>query len=387
MLPDRGTLRGEVIELRPETAELPQRVDIGGAVRWETGGNAGGLRYLAADSLDLEIGPVGPERLSATGAVTAALDASAEETREFTGEELTLRWDEAGALAEGQWPQGVRFSAGDRQLEAGTATYDPATAAWNMSGTPRPSVRDPQMTLGADAMQVGDDGALRAAGEISGALGGSNLAAAAILFGGVEQVQVRAGDARVEPEGALELGGRVEIVWQEQSLVAGSLRLETDPGRLRAQRDVELVATDGGEAAEFVTVTAQNLLIEEETSEIRLAGEAVMRREDRQIEADKLTVLIGDDGVWKSVFAEDAVSYKDPQGEASGETLLYDLETAEILLTGSEDTPAVFRLDDLEYASTEALRILFEDEQVVIEATEAGRTRTSVVPRVEGTAG
>ena len=237
------------------------------------------------------------------------------------------------------------------------------------------------MTLGADTMQVDDDGALRATGEVAGSLGGSNLAAAAILFGGVEQVQVRAGDARVAPTGSLELGSRVEIVWQEQSLVAGTLRLETDPGRLRAQRDVELVAAEGGDAAEFVTVTAQNLLIEEETSEIRLAGEAVLRRADRQIQADKLTVLIGDDGVWKSVFAEDSVSYRDLQGQASGETLLYDLETSEILLTGSKDTPAVFRLDDLEYASSEALRIVFQDEQVVIEATEAGRTRTSVVPR------
>ena len=381
VLPDQGTLRGDAIELRPATDQRPQRVAVDGGVTWETGGDAGGLRYLGADSLDLEIGPSGPQRLAANGTVTAALDASPGETREFTGDELALRWDETGALSEGQWPQGVQFTAGERRLDAGSAVYDPLASAWKLSGTPRPSVQDPQMTLGADTMQVDDDGALRATGEVAGSLGGSNLAAAAILFGGVEQVQVRAGDARVAPTGSLELGSRVEIVWQEQSLVAGTLRLETDPGRLRAQRDVELVAAEGGDAAEFVTVTAQNLLIEEETSEIRLAGEAVLRRADRQIQADKLTVLIGDDGVWKSVFAEDSVSYRDLQGQASGETLLYDLETSEILLTGSKDTPAVFRLDDLEYASSEALRIVFQDEQVVIEATEAGRTRTSVVPR------
>lgn len=385
VLPDMGTLRGVAIDLNPATDTALQRVEVVGEVSWEPGSAAGGLRYLGADRLDLELGDAGPRRLAARGGVLAALEASGGEVREFTGEEMSLQWDAAGQLAAGSWPDGVRFTAGERSLQAGTATYEPSTSSWRLSGDPQPTVVDPQLTLAARDLRIADDGGLRATGEVSGTLGGANLAAAAVLFGGVEQVRVRAGEAKIEPAGAVDLGGRVEIVWEEQSLVAGSLRLETDPGRLRAQRDVELVAVEGGEAEGFATVTAQNLLVEEETSEIRLAGEALLRRGDRQIQADKLTVAIDETGAWSSVLAEDNVAYKDPQGEASGETLLYDLVTSEILLTGSQTKPAVFRLDDLEYASTEALRILFEDDQVVIEATEAGRTRTSVVPK-EGSA-
>jgi lipopolysaccharide export system protein LptA len=388
VLPDLGVLRGVTIELQPATELEAQRVTVDGEVSWEPGASAGGLRYLGTDRLELELDESGPRQLAASGSVLAALEAAEGEVREFTGEEMALAWDDDGALASGTWPQGVRFTAaGERSLEAGSATYSPATSSWRLSGDPQPTVTDPQLSLGATSMAIGDDGSLRATGGVTGTMGGASLAAAAVLFGGVEEVRVRAGEARIDPAGPVDLGGRVEVVWEEQSLVAGSLRLETDPGRLRAQREVELVAVEGGEAEGFVTVTADNLLVEEETSEIRLAGQALLRRGDRQIQADKLTVAIGDDGTWSNVLAEDNVAYRDPQGEASGETLLYDLQTSEILLTGSEEKPAIFRLDDLEYASTEALRILFEDEQVVIEATEAGRTRTSVVPREGGISG
>jgi lipopolysaccharide export system protein LptA len=383
-LPGLGVLSSGRVEMTPSTEAQPQRITATGSVGWAATGETAGLRYLGTDRLDLEVEGDKPRRLNAQGSVMAALESTAAEVREFTGDALQLRWNDDGTMAEGSWPDGVRFSTMGRALEAGRADYEPATSSWRLSGDPRPAVSDPQLGLGADTMVIGDDGSLWADGDVRGSLGGDTLSAAGALFGGVELVQVRAGRAVIDAAGALSMEQRVEIVWEEQSLVADSLRIETGPGRLRARRDVELVAVERGEEGGFVTVTADNLLVEEETSEIRLAGDAVMRRADRDIEAERLTVSLDEAGAWRSVLAEEAVSYRDPQGEASGETLLYDLETAEILLTGSEDLPATFRLDDIEYSSTEALRILFQDDEVVIEATEEGRTRTSVVPR-EGT--
>jgi lipopolysaccharide assembly outer membrane protein LptD (OstA) len=43
-------------------------------------------------------------------------------------------------------------------------------------------------------------------------------------------------------DGTITMSGRVQIVWESQSLVADRLRLETDPGRLHASGDIELIA-------------------------------------------------------------------------------------------------------------------------------------------------
>ena len=55
--------------------------------------------------------------------------------------------------------------------------------------------------------------------------------------------------------------------------------------------------------------------------------------------------------------------------------------TGELVIRGDATNPAKVVLEDLEYTSREALRVVWTDEEVIIESTEAGRTRTSVVNR------
>lgn len=382
-LPGIGTLEAMSIELQPATAARRQLVQARGNVGWGAARDVDtGMRWLRAEQLQIESDAKRPRQLSAQGQVESELvTGNTGQARRFGGEALEITWGADGALASGTWPEGVRFSTDGRELTAATATYA-TDGSWTLAGKPRPAIRSAELSIVADTVKLAGDGALTATGEVTGRLGGDVLSAAGALFGAVESVEYRSGTARLDDTG-LDLGGRVEIVWGERSLVAGTMKIETDPGRLRAGSEIELVAKVEEDDA-FITVTAQNLLVEEESAEIRVAGQARLRQGERNIQSERMTVEIDPEGGWHSVLAEQAVRYRDPQGEASGAALTYDLATREMLLTGSSTERAIFRLDDIEYSSAEALRVRFDGENVVIESTEAGRTRTSVVPRTTG---
>ena len=251
--------------------------------------------------------------------------------RKFRGRRLELEWD-AGKLVAGEWPQGVRFEAEGRRVASAEAQLEPDTGEWRLSGQPVPSVADDALSLAAQSIRIGAEGGVRASKAVTLQLGGDMLAAAGPLFGTATRVDVRAAEATIGTQGVLTLEERVEIVWQEQSLVAGELRMERTPGRLHASDDVELVAvakssppasqgpesppespsegndvvaTADEQSGRFITVSAEDLLVEEESAEIRLAGDALLRHGPRRIRADKLMVQLDDSGQWSVIEAED----------------------------------------------------------------------------------
>ena len=103
--------------------------------------------------------------------------------------------------------------------------------------------------------------------------------------------------------------------------------MESTPGRLRARGSVELVAVTGVEN-EFVTVTAENLLVEEATSEVRVAGEAELRNGARRIAAETMVVMVDDNGEWSQVSAEREVEFEDGRASGSGVELEYSMATS-----------------------------------------------------------
>lgn len=380
-LAELGRLQADQIELDP--GDQRQAVVARGAVEWESSAPGLGLRHLKTRVLRLRLAADGLESVTADGEITALLATrEGDEPNEFHGARLQLEWAN-GQVRSGSWPGGVTFKAADKELSAGRADYDPETGGWVMGGTPRPVVAAPGLDLAADVLRLGNGGGVSAQGAVRGALGGDHLLAAAALFGGVPAVQLETEAVEIDNRGGLTIGSRVQVVWESQSLVADRLKISTEPGRLHATGAVELVAVGAGSDDDngFVTVTANDLLVEQEDAEIHVAGSAVLVQGRRRIAADKLTVTVDDAGAWRSILAQDDVKFRDQSGTASGESLVYELENGEILLRGSEDMPARFEYDGIEYTSTDALRVFFEDEQISIEATEAGRTVTNIVAR------
>lgn len=380
-LAELGRLQADQIELDP--GDQRQGVVARGAVAWESSAPGLGLRNLTTKVLRLRLAGDGLESVAADGEITAVLATrDGDEPKQFHGARLLLEWAN-GQVLSGSWPDGVTFNAAEKELSAGRADYDPETGGWVLGGTPRPVVSAPGLDLAADVLRVGNGGGVSAGGAVRGALGGDHLLAAAALFGGVPAVQLETEAVEIDNRGGLTIGSRVQVVWESQSLVANTLKISTEPGRLHASGAVELVAVGSGSEDDdgFVTVTANDLLVEQETAEIHVAGSAVLVQGRRRIAADKLTVTVDEAGAWRSILAQDDVKFRDQSGTASGESLVYELESGEILLRGSEDMPARFEYDGIEYTSTDALRVFFEDEQISIEATEAGRTVTNIVAR------
>ena len=151
--------------------------------------------------------------------------------------------------------------------------------------------------------------------------------------------------------------------------------------RLRGAGGVELVATarGEGEGPDFATVSGKDLLVEQESAEIHVAGETALHQGDRRIAAARLALVVDEDGAWSRVLAQGAVRFQQPGAQATGERLEYEMASGELLLLGTRAVPATFVYDELEYRSAEALRVRWEGEDVIIEATESGRTITKVV--------
>ena len=228
------------------------------------------------------------------------------------------------------------------------------------------------------------DEGIEATGSIRAEVADEYLDAASVLFGDTPAVEMTAESAELDVEGVLILRDNVQVIWESQSLETAELRLESNPGRLRAQGAVELVAVaatgEDGEP-EYATVSAANLLVEQDGMQLRLGGAANMRQRSRVIEADKLRVEVSEEGGWSEVVAEDAVQFRDTQAEASGDELTYNMDTGELLLVGTAAAPARFAYRGIEYKSRDALRVVYETDEVIIESTEDGRTQTIPVPR------
>jgi hypothetical protein len=60
------------------------------------------------------------------------------------------------------------------------------------------------------------------------------------------------------------------------------------------------------------------------------------------------------------------------------------MDSGELILLGTPAAPARFAYEGIEYKSRDALRVVYETEEVVIESTEDGRTQTIPVAREEG---
>lgn len=382
-LPGQGALSARRIELLPGEGE--QEVVAAGNVEWT--GDTGGLRRLRTAALHLRVSERGIEEIEADGDVTAALDAEAGESRGFSGPRLTMVWDGGETPAQAEWPEGVEVTLGERVVRAGTASLKEGT--WVLAGEPRPRVEDGETDLAADQVRVAADGGMAASGNVEGRLGGSRLAAGGALFGEVASVQFESMTATITSGGQTLLQGSVEVVWESQSLLAGALMLDAAAGQLRASggADLSAVSDPAAESPRFVTVTARDLLVEEDAAEIHVAGSARMRLGDRQISADRMEVSVGEGGTWDRVVADGEVVLTQPDAEAEGERLEYDVGTGDMLLLGSEERPATFVYDELEYRSPEALRVRWEGEDVIIESTQAGRTTTRVVKREGGEEG
>lgn len=380
-----GRLYADELELEP--GELGQTVTARGAVRWEGGGQGSGVKELTATALTLRLRDGQVESLESSGKVAAELaTGEGEPARRFRGPRLRMEWED-GELAAGSWPEGVSLSAAGRELVAGRADFDGSRGTWILGGSPRPKVTEVGLQIEADELAIEATGRLVASDRVVAHLGGERLLAAAALFGSAPSVEIRNGLTEIDDGGRITMSERVQIVWESQSLVADRLRLETDPGRLHASGDIELVAeAEVGSASEatdepqFITVTAQNLLVEQIEAAIRLAGDALLQQGERRIEADRITIEVDSEGKWSSVLAEEDVVFSDGLGAATGESMRYELDSGEILLRGSVDTPATFIYEGIEYRSTDALRVVFEDDQVSIQATEEGRTKTRTVP-------
>lgn len=363
-----------------------------GRVEWSRRGEEGtGPRSLSAGTLELTTVAGVLQQLDASDEVV--LEVGDEEEGSFAGPRVSMRWESTQVVA-AAWPEGVSLDAEGRRASAGAARYLPA--GWRLEGTPRPTVEAEGLDLAANAIDLRETGEIVAIGDVVGTLGGSRLASGAALFGDAAEVEVRAGIAALGAEGQTQLRESVQVVWGNQSLVTEDLRLDRDPGRLRALRGVELVASLGPETApddpeaagpQPVTVTAQDMLVEQDSGEIRVAGEARLRHAERTIGAERMAILLGEDGGWERIEAEGEVEFREPEISAEGARLVYDLDSGELLLLGDEDTPARFVYGELEYRSPEALRVLRQGEELVIEATEAGRTITKVVRPDEGTGG
>jgi len=374
-------------------------------VVWTPRRGSSGLSGLVADGLELTVAGDELESLVADGGVSATLLAGDGGERVFEGESLALGWA-SGEMTRGLWPEGVSLNIDGRSLRAGRATFSAPTASWILAdsidaevetgsgaetatdagtrsdGLPRISA--PEFDFIATSMKLSPDGGLDATGLVNGTIGGSYLTAAAALFGDAEAVQLRAGKASVGVDGALRLLGKVEIVWQTQSLVANDILMEADPGRLRARGDVELVAVTGADS-EYVTVTAQNLLVEEAASEVRLGGTAELRQGRRRISAGTMVVFVDEGGDWNQVTAQTLVEFEEDRARGSGDELEYSMTTRDLRLIGTDLVPALFVYEGVdppaEYRSDEELRVSYAGDGIVIESTEDGRATTSVVPR------
>ncbi len=381
-LPGFGRLEAREIVLRPE--DESQAIEARRGVAWRARGTTESLRELTASELLLTASDAGLERVEADGNVTADLaTASSEQSLVFSGARLIATWTD-GVLDQADWPDGVEFEADGRALAAGEATYTIDSAAWTLGGDPAPVLSANGVDLYADEMIWRPDDGVDATGSVRADVADQYLDAASVLFGDAPVVEMRAESAELDVDGVLILRREVQVIWESQSLEAGELRLESDPGRLRAQEEVELVAVaaiqEDGEP-EYATVSASNLLVEQDGMELRLGGTASMRQRTRVIEADKLRVDVSDEGDWSEVVAEDAVEFRDTQAEASGDELTYSMSSGELLLLGTPVAPARFEYEGIEYKSRDALRVVYETDEVIIESTEDGRTQTIPVPR------
>lgn len=377
-LPGQGELRARRIELEPRDQE--QVVDASGDVLWTARKGATGPHELVAGALRLHVGSEGLRQVAATDGVAATMAGPGGNASRFTGPKLTMRWQD-GAIAEASFADGVEMVSDERTVSAAQAKLE--GESWLMDGQPAPHLIDPEMDLTADELELQPDGEIEARGNVRGTLAGSRLAAGAALFGGATSVQLRAGRATATAGGETVLRESVQIVWESQSLVAAELRLETSPGRLRGSGGVELVAVARGEGEgerpSFATMSGTDLLVEQESTEIRVAGEAALHQGDRRIGAARMALVVDEDGAWSRVLAQGAVRFQQPGVQATGERLEYDMGSGELLLLGTTSAPATFVYDELEYRSAEALRVRWEGEDVIIEATESGRTITKVV--------
>ncbi len=353
-----------------------------GDVEWTPVRQSGSLNGLTAQALDLTVGDE-LESLEADGGVAASLEPEGGAPREFTGERLVLGWVN-GVMRRGAWPDGISLSVDGRALDAGYATLDADSGAWILGGAVSPKIRADEFEFSAAELRLNSDGGITATGSVEGTIGGAYLAAAAALFGDAQAVQLKSGLAVVGTDGSLRLTGKVEIVWQTQSLVANDVLMESEPGRLRATSAVELVAVTGDEG-EFVTVSAENLLVEEATSEVRVAGLAELRQGRRRIAAQTMVVLVDEAGEWSDVLAETGVLFEDDRARGSGNELEYSMTSRNLRLAGDALVPASFVYEGVdppaEYRSDDELRISYSGDAIVIESTENGRATTSVVPR------
>ncbi len=388
-LPGLGRLEARDISLRPE-GDL-QSIEAHRGVAWQARGAGQSLRELTAMDLVLAAGAAGLQRVEAVGGVVADLATAGDgESLLFSGERLVASWAD-GVLDEAEWPDGVGFEADGRAMSAGAAAYTPVLesdpaggGAWNLSGDPAPVMSASGVVLHADEMRWRPDEGVDATGTVRANVADQYLDAASVLFGDTPAVEMRSQAAELDIEGVLILRGEVQVIWESQSLECGELRLEADPGRLRAQGEVELVAVAAtGEVGdpEYATVSASNLLVEQDGMELRLGGAASMRQRSRVIEADKLRVEVDEGGEWSEVVAEEAVQFRDTQAEASGDELTYNMNSGELFLLGTTAAPARFSYEGIEYQSRDALRVVYQAEEVVIESTEDGRTQTIPVPR------
>jgi lipopolysaccharide export system protein LptA len=397
-----GRLEAEELEMRPGDDGLEARAQR--AVTWTPRGADGPLQGLSSGDLSLEVAGGEVRSLDAARGVRAILRGEGGAGRSFRGPRLVLGWA-AGELASGSWPEGLTLDLDGRTLEAGVATFIPATRAWVLAGSRRPKIKAPEFDFAAASMTLAPDGTLVASGGVTGNIGGDYLMAAAALFGDVTAVALRAGTATVQPDGALRLFQKVEVVWESQSLVANDLLLENSPGRLRARGAVELVAIaalnddvsadEAGVAqaidavrsdrADYVTLSAENLLVEEATSEVRVAGDASLRQDTRRIGATSMLVEVDEAGEWSLVRAEGSVEFEDEDARGAGAELEYSLATADLRLIGDAVTPATFIYEGVdppaEYRSDEELRVTQSEQGIIIESTEDGRATTSVVER------
>ena len=384
-LPGYGRLEARDIELRPDADR--QAIEARRGAAWRSRGDNQSLRELAATELVLLAGETGLEYVEADGGVVADMATSSSgKSLIFNGERLVANWID-GALGEAEWPDGVGFEADGRAMSSGAATYAVESGAWMLDGDPSPVLSASGVDLYAAEMMWRPDEGVDATGMVRANVADEYLEAASVLFGDTPVVEMRAESAELDTEGVLILRGQVQVIWESQSLESGELRMEADPGRLLAQEEVELVAVaataDDG-APEYATVNASNLLVEQDGMELRLGGATSMRQRSRIIEADKLRVEITDAGEWSEVVAQDTVRFRDTQVEASGEELAYKMDSGELRLLGTPAAPASFSYEGIEYQSRDTLRVVYETEEVVIESTEDGRTRTIPVARDEG---
>ncbi len=381
-LPGFGRLEAREIALRPDDDR--QEIEARRGVAWRARGNSESLRELTAAELLLIASDAGLESVEADGDVMADLAMpESKESLVFTGARLIAEWTD-GVLDEADWPDGVEFEADGRALVAGEASYTDVAAAWTLAGDPAPVLSANGVDLYADEMTWRPGEGVDAYGSVRADVADQYLDAASVLFGDAPVVEMRAESAELDVDGVLILRDTVQVIWESQSLETSELRLESDPGRLRAAGNVELVAVasieEDGEP-EYATVTASNLLVEQDGMELRLGGTASLRQRTRVIEADKLRVDVSDAGEWSEIFAEQAVRFRDTQAEANGDELTYDLETGELVLLGTSLAPARFAYEGIEYKSQDALRVVYEADEVIIESTENGRTQTIPVPR------